>query len=129
ELEHFKQDIIANRVDGAIAAASDADGVKVVTLFIDNATADDLRKVTDVVRSRVKDCIVVVGTQGPDDKGLVVASVSKEMQKTYSAGKIIKNLTAHYGGKGGGGPNTAQGGIPGGSVRESLKNVVQFIGN
>ena len=129
ELEHFKQDIIANRVDGAIAEATDVNGAKVVTLFIDSATADDLRKVTDVVRSRVKDCIVIVGTQGPDDKGLVVASVSKEMQKTYSAGKIIKNLTAHYGGKGGGGPNTAQGGIPGSSVRESLKNVVQFIGN
>ncbi len=53
------------------------------------------------------------GHKGTDDKGLVVASVSKDMQKTYSAGKIIKNLTAHYGGKGGGGPNTAQGGIPG----------------
>ncbi len=127
EIEHFKQDIIASRVDGAIAEATELNDSKVITLFIDDATADDLRKVTDVVRSRVKDCIVVVGTQGPQDKGLVVASVSKDMQKTYSAGKIIKNLTAHYGGKGGGGPNTAQGGIPGVSVRESLKNVVQFI--
>lgn len=129
ELMHFKQDIVAGRVDGAIAEAPDIGGVKVVTLFVENASAEDLRKVTDVVRSRVKDCIVVVGTEGEDDKGLVVASVSKDAQKTYSAGKIIKNLTAHYGGKGGGNPNTAQGGIPGVKVRESLKNVVQFIGN
>ncbi|MBP1751061.1 MAG: alaS [Deltaproteobacteria bacterium] len=129
ELAHFKEDIVLSRVDGAIAGAPDIDGVKVVTLFVENASADDLRKVTDVVRSRVKDCIVVVGTQGPDDKGLIVASVSKDAQKTYSAGKIIKNLTAHYGGKGGGNPNTAQGGVPGARVRESLKNVVQFMGN
>ncbi len=129
ELMHFKQDVVAGRVDGAIAEAPDIGGVKVVTLFVENASAEDLRKVTDVVRSRVKDCIVVVGTEGEDDKGLVVASVSKDAQKTYSAGKIIKNLTAHYGGKGGGNPNTAQGGISGVKVRESLKNVVQFIGN
>jgi alanyl-tRNA synthetase len=129
ELMHFKQDIVEGRVDGAIAEAPDIGGVKIVTLFVENATAEDLRKVTDVVRSRVKDCVVVVGTEGEDDKGLIVASVSKDMQKTYSAGKIIKNLTLHYGGKGGGNPNTAQGGIPGVKVRESLKNVVQFIGN
>ena len=100
-----------------------------MTLFMENASADDLRKVTDVVRSKVKDCIVVVGTAGAEDKGLVVASVSKDLQKRYSAGKIVGSLTGHYGGKGGGGANIAQGGIPGPSVRESLKNVVQFIDN
>ncbi len=129
ELAHFKQDIVAGRVDGAIAEAPDIGGVRVVTLFVENASAEDLRKVTDVVRSRVRDCIVVVGTETGNDKGLIVASVSKDAQKTYSAGKIIRNLTAHYGGKGGGNPNTAQGGVPGVKVRESLKNVVQFIGN
>jgi len=129
ELERFKQDIVAHKVDGAIAQAIDRDGVKIVTLFMENASADDLRKVTDVVRSKVKDCIVAVGTAGAEDKGLVVVSVSKDLQKRYSAGKIVGSLTGHYGGKGGGGANIAQGGIPGPSVRESLKNVVQFIDN
>jgi len=129
ELERFKQDIVAHKVDGAIAQAIDRDGVKIVTLFMENASADDLRKVTDVVRSKVKDCIVVVGTAGAEDKGLVVASVSKDVQKRYGAGKIVGSLTRHYGGKGGGGASIAQGGIPGSSVRESLKNVVQFIDN
>lgn len=127
ELEHFKQDIVAHRVDGAIAEAVDFEGVKIITLFMENAAAEDLRKATDVVRSKVKDCIVVVGTAGAEDRGLVVASVSKDLQKRYSAGKIVKSLTGHYGGKGGGGANIAQGGIPGASVPESLKNVVQFI--
>jgi alanyl-tRNA synthetase len=81
ELERFKQDIVAHKVDGAIARAIDRDGLKIVTLFMENASADDLRKVTDVVRSKVKDCIVVVGTAGAEDKGLVVASVSKDLQK------------------------------------------------
>jgi alanyl-tRNA synthetase len=127
ELDRFKQDIIAHRVDGAIAEAIDREGMKIVTLFVENASPDDLRKVTDVVRSKVKDCIVVVGTAGAEDKGLVVASVSRDLQKRYNAGKIIKSLTGHYGGKGGGGPNIAQGGIPGDKVPESLKKVEQFI--
>ena len=127
ELDRFKQDIIAHRVDGAIAEAIDREGMKIVTLFVENASADDLRKVTDVVRSKVKDCVVVVGTTGDEDKGLVVASVSKDLQKRYNAGKITKALTAQYGGKGGGGPNIAQGGIPGAKVPESLKKVEQFI--
>jgi alanyl-tRNA synthetase len=127
ELEHFKQDIVARRVDSAIAEAMDKEGVKIVTLFMENASAEDLRKATDVVRSKVKDCIVVVGTTGADDKGLVVASVSRDLQKRYSAGKIVKNLTGHYGGKGGGGANIAQGGIPAAKIPESLKNVEQFI--
>jgi len=59
----------------------------------------------------------------------VVASVAKDLQKRYSAGKIIKSLTGHYGGKGGGGANIAQGGIPGAAVAESLKKVVQSIDN
>lgn len=127
ELDRFRQDIIVHRVDGAIAEAIDKEGVKIVTLFVENASADDLRKVTDVVRSKVKDCIVVVGTAGADDKGLIVASVSKDQQKRFNAGKVIRNLTAHYGGKGGGGANIAQGGIPGAKVLESLKKVEQFI--
>ncbi len=127
ELDRFKQDIIAHRVDGAIAEAPDREGAKIVTLFVENASADDLRKVTDVVRSKVKDCVVVVGTAGDEGKGLVVASVSRDLQKRYNAGRIIKNLTGHYGGKGGGGPAIAQGGIPGEKVPESLKKVEQFI--
>jgi alanyl-tRNA synthetase len=127
ELDRFKQDIIAHRVDGAIAEAIDREGMKIITLFVENASADDLRKVTDVVRSKVKDCIVVVGTAGEEDKGLVVASVSRDLQKRYNAGKIIKSLTGHYGGKGGGGPSIAQGGIPGAKVPESLKKVEQFV--
>ncbi len=129
QIEQFKEDIIAHSVSAAIEEAVDADGAKVVTLFIQSASAEDLRKVTDIVRSRVSGCIVLVGTAAPDGKGLVVAAVSKEMQKRYSAGKIVKGLTERYGGKGGGGPNIAQGGIPGEKVQDALKNVVQFIDN
>ena len=127
ELEHFKQDIITHRIDAAIEGAIDRGGIKIVTLFIQNASADDMRKVTDIIRSKLKECIVVVGTSAAGEKGLVVASVSRDLQKRYNAGKIVKNLTGHYGGKGGGGANIAQGGIPGSAVEDSLKNVVQFI--
>ncbi len=129
QIAQFKEDMIAHKVETAIEEAADSGGVKIVTLFVQGASADDLRKVTDIVRSKVNDCIVIVGTAGADDKGLVVAAVSKELQKRHSAGKIVKKLTERYGGKGGGGPNIAQGGIPGAQVTDALKNVEQFIDN
>ncbi|MEN6616701.1 MAG: alanine--tRNA ligase, partial [Syntrophorhabdus sp.] len=67
ELAHFKEGLVAAKVDGAIGEAQDKDGTKIVTMFVENATAEDLRHVTDIVRSRVKDCIVVVGTIGDGD--------------------------------------------------------------
>ncbi len=127
QIEQFKEDIITHKVNAAIEDAIDSEGVKIVTLFVQGASSEDLRKVTDIVRSKVRECIVLAGTSGADDKGLVVAAVSKDLQKRYSAGKIVKKLTERYGGKGGGGPNIAQGGIPGAQVPEALKNVVQFI--
>lgn len=129
ELQQLKKDIMTYRVKAAIEDAVDRGGVKIITLFMQNASPDDLRKMTDIVRDKVNDCIVITGTSGTDEKGLVVAAVSKNLQNRYSAGRIVKRLTEHYGGKGGGGPNIAQGGIPAAAVQESLKDVVQFIDN
>ena len=125
-LEHLREEITAGKVDAAIEGACERDGVKVVTMLIENAKAEDLRKVTDIIRSRVKSCVAAVGTRD-DTKGLIVVAVSKDAQSKYNAGKIIKGITEKYNGKGGGGPQIAQGGVPGETVAEALESIQDML--
>jgi len=126
-LERLSEEITVGKVDAAIDGARERDGVKVVTMLIENAKAEDLRKVTDIIRNRVKSCVAAVGTKD-DTKGLIVVAVSKDAQSTYNAGKIIKGITEKYNGKGGGGPQIAQGGVPGEKVAEALKSIQDILG-
>jgi len=75
----------------------------------------------------VKSCVAAVGTR-EDTKGLIVVAVSKDAQNTYNAGKIIKGIAEKYNGKGGGGPQIAQGGVPGEKVAEALKSIQDVLG-
>ena len=60
EMEKLKDELTGYKVEDAIKGASEKDGVKVVSLFVPNARAEDLRKVTDIIRDRVKSCVAVV---------------------------------------------------------------------
>ena len=128
-ISRLKEDIMVYTVDGAIEKASEKKGTKIVALFLANAVADDLRKITDIVRSKVKHCVVIAASSGDDEKGLLIVAVSKEAQSLYNAGKIVKKISEQYGGKGGGGAGIAQGGIPGDKIKDLIKNIEHLFDN
>ena len=127
EIERLKEGATVQKVDEAIAAAWEKNGAKVVTMAIDGGKADDLRKVTDIIRSKIKTCVVVVGTKD-ETKGTLVVAVSKDLAKQFSAGAIMKALAEKYGGKGGGNPQMAQGGVPADRLGEALAYVRVVLG-
>jgi alanyl-tRNA synthetase len=126
EIEKLKDELTVYKVEDAIKGAPEKNGAKIISLFILNAKAEDLRKVTDIIRDRVKSCVAVVGTKD-DAKGMLIVAVSKDLLNTYNARKIIKKLMEQYGGKGGGGPQIAQGGIPGDKIKAALKSVTEVM--
>ncbi|MDD5009791.1 MAG: DHHA1 domain-containing protein, partial [Syntrophorhabdaceae bacterium] len=128
EVERLKEEIVSHRVEEALQEVFEKDGTKVVSLFVPNAGAEELRKVTDIIRGKVKSCIAIVGSQ-EEDKGLIVLAVTKDLQGVYNAGKIVKRISERYGGKGGGGPQIAQGGISGRKVKEALKDLEVIFGS
>jgi len=128
EVERLKEEIVSHRVEEALQEVFEKDGTKVVSLFVPNAGAEELRKVTDIIRGKVKSCIAIVGSQ-EEDKGLIVLAVTKDLQGAYNAGKIVKRISERYGGKGGGGPQIAQGGISGRKVKEALKDLEVIFGS
>jgi alanyl-tRNA synthetase len=122
EIENLKNEIIIYRVDEALQHAYEKDGVRIVSIFAENAKADDLRKMTDIIRSKTKSCIALVGTKD-ETKGMLVVAVSKDIQNIYNAGKIVKKLSEKYNGKGGGGAQIAQGGVPAEVIVDAIKDI------
>ena len=126
-IEKLKGAITTYRVDEAIQKALEKEGVKIISMYVEQASADDLRKITDIIRDKAESFVAVVGTKD-GSKGLLVAAVSKDLQAKYSAGKIVKGITEKYNGKGGGGPNIAQGGVPADRLLEAIKEVEAVLG-
>lgn len=126
EIERFKEEIIAYRVEDALKGAHEKDGVKIVSMFMGDATIDDLRKVSDIIRQKAKSSVAAVGSRD-GEKGMIVVAVSKPIQNQYNAGRILKALAEKYNGKGGGGPQIAQGGIPGEKVIEALREIKNIL--
>ena len=119
---------MAYRVEAAVKGSPEREGARIVTLFVPDAKADDLRKVTDIIRDKARSCVAVVASR-EDAKGMIIAAVTKDLQGRYSAGTIVKKLAEKFGGRGGGGPQIAQGGVPGDKVAEALKSVEEMLDN
>jgi len=86
EIGRLKEEETKQDVERAIRDAWKKDGVTVISMVIGAGRIEDLRKATDMIRSRVKTCVIVVGTK-EDGKGMLVVSVSKDLQGRYHRGQ------------------------------------------
>jgi len=127
EIGRLKDEMARRRVEEAVKGAYVKNGAHIATMFVPEGTAEDLRKLTDMLRERLKSGVVVVGTRD-GQKGLLVAAVTKDLVSTYSAGQIIKSIAAKFQGKGGGNPQMAQGGVASEHVMEALAYVRELVG-
>jgi alanyl-tRNA synthetase len=127
ETSHLKDEMTRQHIEEAIKGAYQKNGAKIVSMFVPGGKADDLRKATDIIRDKLKSCVVVVGTK-EGEKGLLVAAVTKDLTDTFKAGDIIRGIAAKFHGKGGGNPQMAQGGVPADQVGEALNYVKELVG-
>ncbi len=91
--------------------AKEVSGVMLLTTILDGADKDMLRTTIDSYKDKHSNGIIVLGAE-VDGKVKLVAGVAKAISKQYPAGKIIQHITALAGGRGGGRPDMAEGGIP-----------------
>jgi alanyl-tRNA synthetase len=75
----------------------------------------------------MKSGVIVLGAEA-DSKVMLICGVTKDLTDRFHAGKIVKELSAKVGGKGGGRADMAQGGGPEvEKLTESLENVVELL--
>ena len=110
EIQKLKTTSSRDAISDVLKEAFEIDGIKVVKIRQDGLSPNELRLLADNIRDRINSGIIVVSSV-TDGNAAVVCMVTKDLTDRYHAGEIIKHLSRIGGGKGGGKPEMAQGGI------------------
>lgn len=109
EVEELKAKQGSNIVTELLGSAVDFEGFKLVASKVKVDNPNDLRTLGDQLKDRLKSGIGVL-IANFDDKASLLTVVTPNLTKRYHAGKIVGELAAILGGKGGGRPDSAMAG-------------------
>lgn len=110
EVEEFKQQAIGSVATDILGEAKTFNDIKLITKEFQDFTIDDLRNLSDDLKSENSDLVLVFATVS-DSKVTFLVSISDELvEKGLHAGKMIKEIAKACGGGGGGKANMAQAG-------------------
>lgn len=127
EIQKLKDLLNSGKADELLDNVKEINGVKVLAVRLDNTDLDALRNFSDTAKDKIKSGIVLIGSVN-GDKLTFICSVTKDLIKTYQAGKLVKEVAAVTGGGGGGRPDMAQaGGKDITKVDEALEHIYSLI--
>ncbi len=109
QLAQLEGRLARSRAEDLVASARQVAGVPVLAARLDGLDPDGLRSVMDVLRDRLPQGVIFVGSAA-DGKVNLIASVSKDLTARVPAGKLIQEVAKVVGGGGGGRPDLAQAG-------------------
>ncbi len=111
EIDRLNQKIAGGQISHLFDQAKVIDGIKLVSMMLSDVKPDALRTLGDQIRDRGGDVIALLaGVNGESGNFYCICSKSA-VAKGAHAGKIIQRVAAITGGKGGGRPDSAMGGI------------------
>jgi alanyl-tRNA synthetase len=121
-LKGKKVDRLKQAAQELIEHVEDVGGIPCVTAEFQE-DADTLRRLTDMIRDRLKGGVVLLGSRN-QGKALLVLTVAKELNPRIHAGNLIREVAKEVGGGGGGKPDMAQ---AGGSSPEHMEKAFQKL--
>jgi alanyl-tRNA synthetase len=98
--------------------------VRALLARVDDIDSTEMRELIDHYRDKLANAVVVLVTDA-DGKGRMIAGSSKSINKQYPAGKLIQHIASTMGGRGGGRPDMAEGGIPDSAKLDMVLSVAQ----
>ena len=102
-----------NAADKAKETVCEIKGVKFVCCCLDGAAIPELRNMSDMLKGKYAEKTVFFLYSAADGKVSYIVSCSKGMQDCkFNASAMLKEISAAFGGRGGGRPDFAQGGCP-----------------
>ncbi len=111
ELNALKAKIAADKAKSLFDEYTEVSGVKVCAALVEDATADDVRSMVEKARDTHADSVLVLCGVSADKVSLTVGVGAEAMKKGLAAGKLVREIAAVAGGKGGGRPDVAMAGI------------------
>ena len=93
-----------------LASAKEISGARLITKTFENASIDDLRTLSDSIKSTEKGVVMVFASVNGEKATLMVSVTDDLVEKGYHAGNMIKQIAKAAGGGGGGKADMAQAG-------------------
>jgi alanyl-tRNA synthetase len=99
-------------IERKLADAPEVNGVKVLSMVFDVSRVEMLKKLADHAREKSNKVITLLGAL-IEGKAAVVLSASDSVVKQmgFHSGKVLSGILSDFGGRGGGKPHMAQGGM------------------
>jgi alanyl-tRNA synthetase len=127
-LEKTQAQIANAKLGSLLDGATEVKGLRVIAKDLKNTTADELRKMCDIVKAENPDTVTVfAGVNG--EKLTFCASCGKDaLAKGVHAGNLVREIAKLTGGNGGGKPDSAMaGGKDISKLSDALSSVVSLV--
>ena len=111
EIESLKNKAANEALGDVLNQAEDVNGVKFLAVKLNDVDMNELRNLSDDLKSKIGSGVVVLASaMGSDKVNLIVTATDDIVKAGVHAGIIIKSAAPCVGGGGGGRPNMAQAG-------------------
>ena len=110
ELEKLKKASLSSDIDSIIESGNDVSGVKIIAKVFTDVDVNALRELSDSVREKVQNCVVLFGSDTGGKAMLRYAATNKAVEKGIDCGALVKQTVGMVGGGGGGRKDMAQAG-------------------
>ena len=109
-IEHLESEIVRLRTSGGGDASTDVDGVRIVVMEIEG----DLKSMTTMLKELTLDAstptLAVLGSRDGGGKLMIGITENTPASERYNAVDLLRSISSHIKGGGGGRPTFAQGG-------------------
>ncbi len=127
ELEQMRMKSASAATADAAAMAVEVKGVRVLARRVDSLDKSQMRNLVDELRGKLGSGVVVLGAAAEGRVSLIVG-VTKDLTARVQAGKVVSQMAAMVGGKGGGRPDLAEaGGSDAGALDGALAKVAGVV--
>ena len=128
EASRLEQQLAARSATQLVDSAVQVSDVKVLAAQVDASSRDALRDMADQLRAKLGTSVVALGASFDGQQAFVVGASRDAIERGANAGEILRQALAAAGGKGGGRPDFAQGGVKeAGQLGVALAQVVPLV--
>ena len=111
EIESLQAQIANSKTKELFEHAASVKGLRYIHAVLKDTAADSLRTLGDQVKADAPDVVAVFAASNEGKSSVLAVCGADAVKAGAHAGKLIKEITAQLGGKGGGRPDSAMGGV------------------
>jgi len=128
EAARLEQQLAARRATQLVDAAVQVGELKVLSAQVEASSRDALRDMADQLRAKLGPSVVALGASFDGQQAFVVGVSRDAIEHGANAGDILRQALTAAGGKGGGRPDFAQGGVKeAGQLGVALAQVLPLV--